>query len=204
MNANSSTTFRPDRVAYYEKAGWEAYYDRKWPRVFWLMVSLNREEFRMSFLTAVAAAMDIVRASISFAPADNDLPKVTGHLRRYYEKARRSASIQVDAQTLARLELDYWVVHRKLAMQRIQQPELEDIGPMVESLANLHAALFHSSPQAMRRSAELRALAAKTVDRITGRYSTDVANDWRTVESYLQEAYQAVHEARRAVTRHTA
>ena len=38
----------------------------------------------------------------------------------------------------------------------------------------------------------LRALAAKTVDRITGRYSTDVAGGWRLVEASLQQAYQAV------------
>ena len=33
----------PDRVAYFERAGWQAYYDRNWPRVFWLMVQLNQE-----------------------------------------------------------------------------------------------------------------------------------------------------------------
>jgi len=192
MNAKSSTTFRPDRVAYYEKAGWEAYYDRKWPRVFWLMVSLNREEFHMSLLAAVAAAIDIVRASIAFAPADNDLPKATEHLRRYYEKARRSAGIMTDAHTLARLEMEYWVVHRELALERIKQPDKQNLDPMMEALANLHAAIFEVSPQAARRSAELRALAARTVDRITGRYSTDVMGDWRLVESYLQQAYQAV------------
>ena len=31
----------PDRVAYFEKAGWQAYYDRKWLRVLRLMVQLN-------------------------------------------------------------------------------------------------------------------------------------------------------------------
>jgi hypothetical protein len=41
-------------------------------------------------------------------------------------------------------------------------------------------------------SAELRARAAKTVDRIIGHYSTDVAGDWRLVESYLHQAYQTV------------
>lgn len=30
--------FDPDEVAYYEKAGWEAYYDRRWLRVLRLMV----------------------------------------------------------------------------------------------------------------------------------------------------------------------
>jgi hypothetical protein len=187
------TQFNPHKVAYYEKAGWEAYYDRDWPRAFRLMVALNREEFRMPLWSALAAALDVVRASIAFAPLENnDVPKATEHLRRYYERARRTVDIHNDAASLARLEMDYWVVHRKLAMERKQQPELENTGPMVDSLTELHAALFGISREAARRSAELRALAAKTVDRITGRYSTDVEEDWQKVEGYLREAYGAV------------
>ena len=44
--------FNPDRVAYFEQAGWEAYYDRNWPRTFWLLVGLNREQFRMGWWLA--------------------------------------------------------------------------------------------------------------------------------------------------------
>ncbi len=46
--------FNPKQIAYYEKAGWEAYYDRNWPRAFWLLVQLNRAQFHMSRLTALA------------------------------------------------------------------------------------------------------------------------------------------------------
>jgi len=148
----------------------------------------------MPLLTSVAAALDIVRASLAFAPADNDVPKAAKYVLRYYQKARRAAGLQADAQTLAELELRYWVVHRELALERIRQPDKDNLGAMVEDLTDLHAALFEISPQAARRSAELRALAAKTVDRITGRYSTDVMGDWRQVEAYLQQAYRAVQE----------
>ncbi len=68
---------------------------------------------------------------------------------------------------------------------------------MIQSLARLHAALFDSSPGAMRRSAELRGLAAKTVDDITGQRSMDVAADWLRIEDYLRQAYQAVQAARK-------
>lgn len=194
MNATGLSTFRPDRVAYYEAAGWRAYYDHRWARAFWLMIRLNREEFQMPLPTAVSAALDIVRASIAFAPAANDVPKAADFVRRYYEKARRSAGLKADAQTLADLEMRYWVVHRELALERIRQPDKDNLGAMVEALTDLHAALFEISAQAARRSAELRALAAKSVDRITGRYSTDVMGDWQLAESYLGQAYRAVVE----------
>jgi hypothetical protein len=191
--------FDPDKVAYYEKAGWEAYYDRNWPRAFWLLVKLNREEFRMSWLTAVAAALDTVRASIAFAPVDNDVPRARRYIERFYEKARRSLGIRAEAGTLAELEIDYWLVHRELALARMQPPHEGDIEPMIRSLTNLHAALFEATPAAMRRSAELRALAAQTVDRITGNYSTDVAADWQQVDEYLRQAYKAVEAGRASI-----
>lgn len=192
MTPTTPFTFNPDQVAYYEKAGWEAYYDRQWLQAFRLMVQLNRAEFHMPLLTALAAALDIVRASLAFAPVDNDVPAAAEFVRRYYEKARRYVGIRASAETLSQLEMDYWIVHRKLAVERMRTPDLDNTGPLVESLANLHAALFQASPEATRRSAELRALAAKTVDRITGHYSTDIRSDWQQVEAYLQQAYRAL------------
>ena len=194
MSKRPLNGFRPERVAYYEAAGWRAYYDRAWVRAFLLMVRLNREEFRMPFLTAVSGAVDIVRASIAFAPVDNDVFRAADFIRRYYAKARRSAGIGTDAETLAGLEMDYWTVHRDLAGARMKNHKLDNVKPMVESLVRLHAALFNASAKATRRSAEQRAKAAATVDRITGRYSADVEADWARVEVYLEVAYRALEE----------
>jgi hypothetical protein len=189
----TNSEFNPEKIAYYERAGWEAYYDRKWLRAFWLLVQLNREQFRMPLFTALAAALDIVRASRAFAPVDNDIPKAQRYLAQFFAKTRQSLNIAADAKMLADLEMDYWVVHRQLAVRRQQNHADDDLEPMIQAFARLHAALFNATPEAMRPSAEWRALAAKTVDQITGRYSTDVAGDWRQVEEYLRKAYQAVH-----------
>ncbi len=190
--------FDPIKVAYYEKAGWEAYYDRNWLRALRLMVQLNHEAFNMSWPTALTAAMDIVRASMAFAPLENnDVAQATHHLERFYSKARRSMKLNATAKELADLEIDYWIVHRELALERIQDRNRGDIEPMTQSLNRLHATLFDSTLEAMRPSAEYRSLAAKTVDRITGRYSEDVADDWQQVEQYLRQAYTAVMEARK-------
>ena len=185
--------FDPQRIAYLEEAGWKAYYDRNWPQVLALMVQMNREQFCMPLPTAIAGAIDIVRASIAFAPVDNDIPAATAHLQAFYAKARRARGLQADAKTLAALEMDYWIVHRQLAVARKQAPDhTGDITPMVESLAKLHAALFAAPPAALQRSAELRAEAAATVDRITGGYSTDIPGDWQRIEQLLGQAYGAL------------
>jgi hypothetical protein len=195
LNAQS---FNPAKVAYYEKAGWEAYYAREWFLAFQLMVQLNREEFRMPLGTAILAAVDIVRASIAFAPLQsNNVPAAKHHIQRYYEKARRSVGIKTDAKTLAELEIDYWIVHRQLARERRQAVEdgkgaIDNTAPMIESLVRLHTALFQASPEAIRRSTVLRSQAAVAVDRITGQYSSDEVADWAEVEQKLVEAYEAL------------
>jgi hypothetical protein len=184
----------PDKVAYYEAEGWRAYYDHNWLRAFRLMVQLNRQEFAMSWPAAVAGAVDIVRASIAFAPlVVNDPPKAEKHLRYYYARVLRFQPVPADAARLAQLEIAYWIVHRELAIARKKDPRHEgDLEPMVQALVDLHAALFGATPEAMRQSAELRAMAAQAVDRITGGYSLDVEEDWRQVEDYLRQAYRSI------------
>lgn len=184
--------FDPDKVAFFEKAGWEAYYDHNWLRAFWLMVQLNREEFAMPLPLALSAALDVVRASIAFAPLDNNVPRAQHFISRYYEKAARRVKFQAAAKTVAELEMDYWLVHRRLALARIKNPADDNLEPLVESITHLHTALFAAPAPAIRASAEERARAAEAVDRITGRRSTDVAADWRLVEEHLRQAYGAV------------
>lgn len=187
--------FDPQLVGYYEKAGWEAYYDRQWLRVLWLMVALNHAQFGMAWPNAVWAARDVVRASVAFAPLENDLAATKRWLTRFYAQARHAVGIQADADTLAALELEYWVVHRRLARARSAGVG-GDIGPMVDSLAALHAALFDSTRERMLVSAQLRALAAAAVDEITSRRSRDVAADWQRIEGYLMQSYQAAQVMR--------
>ncbi len=185
----------PQRTAYFERAGWQAYYDRNWPRTFALMVRLNREMFRMSWWTAIAASLDTVRAAKVFAPVDHDLDEVLRHLTLFFQKARASLGIATDAATLAERELDYWVVHRDLAIRRKADRRDSDINDLVESLTQLHAAIFGAEVEAMRPSGFLRSMAAVAVDRITGGYSENVEADWQEAEEYLCQAYQAVNLA---------
>ena len=182
----------PDSISFCEAAGWAAYYVRDWPRVLRLMVRLNRAQFAMGWGDAGAAALDTVRAAAAFAPVANDLAATRHHLTRYFARARRAAGIGADAATLADLELDYWVVHRELANRRKANRADDDLAPLVESLARLHAAIFDSTPERMQTSAALRALAAARVDRITGGYSDDVGADWACIQRLLRDAYRAV------------
>jgi len=184
--------FDPDTVAYYEKAGWEAYYDRKWLRALSLLVRLNHTQFAMPWPLAIRAAWDTVRASRAFAPVENDVPLAQQYIERFFQKAARCVELRAAPSTLAALEMDYWVVHRRVALEKQQNPQVDNLEPLVQSLTHLHVGLFGGTAQALRPSAEWRAKAAEAVDRITSRRSTNIAADWQEVERCLQQAYRAV------------
>lgn len=192
--------FDPQRIAYLEQAGWKAYYDRSWPQVLFLMVQMDPRAVLHAAAHGDRGAIDIVRASIAFAPVDNDISAATAQLKSFYEKARSAHGLQTDAETLAALEMDYWVVHRQLAVARKQAPDhAGDITPMVEALAKLHAALFAAPPAAINRSAELRAEAAATVDpdhrRLFDRYRRRLAANRTAAGPCIRVPLLAKHRA---------
>lgn len=199
---NQATTLRADRIARIETELWEAYYERNWPREFRLLVSMHREFMGMSLPPAVRASYLSGRAAMAFAPLDaSDPDKARAFLRRYYVIVRRALGCTAGADDLAERELHYWITHRVVARRRlaavaagrpVDDPDLEEIAPVSDAFAQLHAGLFNSTPDAMRESGIRRAQAAAVVDRISGGYSPDVTADWQRVEEYLRQAYRAI------------
>ncbi len=79
---------QPERVAYFEAAGWKAYYDRKWLKMLRLIVLLCQEQFHIPFPMSLAAAYHTTRASLAWAPVEHDEQKVLKFLEKFYNVAR--------------------------------------------------------------------------------------------------------------------
>jgi hypothetical protein len=177
--------FDPDRIAYFEAAGWRAYYDRKWLRLLRLLISLCQEQFRIPFPRSLVAAYYIVRASMAWVPVDHDTANVRRFYERFYRLARRTSGLAFDPASVAALELRYNEDHRRL----VGNP---DKGPLLETMIHLHSALFGLGPERVRESAEFRVQAMRTVDTITGRTSTDIEGDWARIEDDLRRCYRSL------------
>lgn len=183
----SSVQFDPDRLAYFEAAGWRAYYDRKWLSVLRLMLQLFGEQFHIPFPRSLLAAYYITRASLAWAPADHDEDKTLSYLKKYYRIARRYSDLPFDSDRAAELELDYWVVHRKLLGR-------SDTADLVETMTRLHSEIFGLPPGQTRPSAEYRVRAVVVVDRITSGQSTDNPGDWAVIEDTLHRCYRSLRQ----------
>ncbi len=182
-------TMNPARVAYFEAAGWRAYYDRRWLKMMRLIVALCQEQFRIPFPMSLLAAYYTARASAAWVPVDHDERKVLNYLRKFYGVARRYSGLQFDARRVAALELRYFEVHRRLS----GQPEKEEF---LQSLVDLHCAIFGFTPEQAGELAKWRLRAAITVDRITSKTSIDIEGDWVKLEEDLRRCYSSIQQER--------
>lgn len=187
-------TFDPDRVAYFEAAGWRAYYEHAWLKMLRLLVALNQEQFHIPFPMSWLAAYYIVRASAAWVPKDHNEADILVHLEKFYRLARRYSGLTFDPQTAARYELAYWDVHRKLS-------GLPDNRAFIDVMIKLHSTVFNVPPEQATESAELRVLANNTVDLITSKTSSDPERDWRTLEVYLRDCYRSIQQSAQASAR---
>ncbi|HEX5501572.1 MAG TPA: hypothetical protein VFW96_03050 [Thermomicrobiales bacterium] len=178
----------PDRVAYFEAAGWRAYYERAWARLLRLTVGLCQEQFGIPFPISLRAAYYVVRASAAWAPVEHDDRAAHRYLERFYRLARRYAGLDFDPARVGALELQYFDVHRRQSGQ-------PDKTEFVRTLTELHGALFGLSADEARESAEWRVLAANRVDLITSGTSLDVEGDWARLEEDLRCCYRSITDA---------
>lgn len=177
--------FNPDRVAYFEVEGWKAYYDRNWPRLLRLVVALAHEQFRIPFPMSWLAAYYITRASAAWVPVDHDLNKIQMYNEKFYRLARRYSGLTFDPAKVAALESKYWDVHRQL----VRQP---DKTPFIETMIDLHAAVFGLTQEQARESGELRVQANDVLDTITGKISDNPDRDWGICRDLLQRCYNSI------------
>jgi hypothetical protein len=178
--------FDPDRTAWLEMAGWRAYYDRAWLPLLRTILQVSQEQFHVPFPVSLLAAYYATRAAAAWAPIDHDWEKALAYYERFYRLARRFSGLRFDPRRVAELEMRYNDVHRRLVGQ-------DDKREFVETMVELHAALFGLPPERVRESAEWRVDAANAVDRITGHRSTDVEADWRHVEESLRRCYRSIY-----------
>src|ERR1700694_239605 len=124
MKTNKSIrTFDPARVARLETENWVAYYQKRWGRLLQVSVGLVKEAFGLNTWQALQAAYLIGRAEIAAAPFPaNDIPKAEAYMRRFYALVKQAHHETFDVEQAARLEVNWWVVHRQLFLQEDKLP----------------------------------------------------------------------------------
>ena len=152
-------SFDPARVADLEFRAWVGYYRRDWTGVLRASVGLIRAGFGMSWPRTLRGAWLVLRANQLWAPADNDPDGARRCMQRFYGLVRSAYGLPGDIAEAARLEVEWWRVHRETQ----HGPGPADA--LVDALARLYAFLYQAPHSAVRPAAAHRAHAMDLSDR---------------------------------------
>jgi len=174
--------FDPDEVARLETAMWRSYYDRRRLPLFGQLVALLRGQFQLAPARSLALAFLAARAAAVFQVGRDhaDYQRALPYLERYYAAILAVSEAPFDAAEVARLELDWWVVHREAS------------GELERALAALAAALYRVPAGRLTVHAERRAEAMTVRDRRVREPGGVAEADWERIEALLRLAWRSL------------
>lgn len=162
-------SFDPRLVGQLECAAWVAYYRREWFRFLRSAVLLTRHTFGLPWVQTLVGAWLVLRANQLWAPSPvNDPAGARRAMKRFYTLVRNRYHEPFDPAVAARLEVEWWRVHREH-----QQPQSSgdhsqssgDHAPLTRSLAQLYAYVYGVPEADVHVAADQRALAMDHSDR---------------------------------------
>ena len=155
--------FDPRLVGSLETTTWVTYYRREWIPFLRAAVRVTRHAFGLPWPQTLLGAWLVLRANQLWAPfPDNDPDGARREMQRFYELVKRGHSETFDPVIAARLEVDWWRVHRD---QQHNGRAADGDGPLVDALAALYAYVFSVEEAAVRPAGEQRAEAMRYSDR---------------------------------------
>lgn len=178
-------SFNPDEIARLETAMWRSYYDKKELRLYNQMTELLRSQYNLPLIRSNAVAYQAARAAFVFKGGHNrqEYEKALPYLVSFYTSIRKVSDIPFDIDRAAKLELEWWIVHRERDQH---QP-----GDLAHSLADLAAELYQVPAERFSEHARLRAEAMTIRD--TKAESGGVSEaDWAKIDSLLHESWRSL------------
>jgi hypothetical protein len=152
-------TFDPVKVGQQECAAWAAYYRHEWLTFLRAAVGMVAAGFGMNRRETLRGAWYVLQANRAWSPVpDNDPGAARDYMRRFYELVLASGWGELDPAVAARLEVEWWRVHRAHQYGTAGMDELVDV------LDALYSHVYDVPRSTMRDAARLRAEAMDLSD----------------------------------------
>lgn len=180
--------FDAGEVARLETAMWRSYYDRQQVKLFNQMTELLRSQYNLPLVRSNVVAYEAVRAAFVFKDGHNraDYEKALPYLITFYTSVRRVSDIPFDVNRAARLELEWWIIHRE---RHTRAP-----GALDRALAELAAELYRVPVEQAMDHARLRA-EAMTIRDNKAESGGVTEQDWSKIDKLLHESWTALKQA---------
>ena len=186
---HSIRQFDPKRVAQLETDMWRSYYDKNPVLLFWQLAGGLREQFHAPFWRSFGLAFRATKAAFTFKQGQSraDYSKALPGLVAYYEAIQELTTERFNIDSVAHLELDWWIIHR--------QRERYSYADLATALDQTSAALYSQPRAAFVQYGQLRAEAMRLCDEAGRRSSGATETDWKRINQMLVRAWSTLHEA---------
>jgi len=180
--------FDADEVARLETAMWRSYYSRQRVKLFNELAELLRTQYRLPLLRSNAVAYRAAKAAFVFKDGKGrpDYERALPDLVSFYQSIRAVSDTDFDVGRAARLELEWWIVHRE---RRRHAP-----GDLDRALADLQAEIFRLPAERFAEHARLRAEAMAIRD-TRAEQGGVTEEDWRRIDELLHQSWRSLHAA---------
>ena len=180
--------FDPDEVARLDTAMWRSYYSRQRVRLFAQASELLRTQYRLPFWRSNAVAYRAAKAAFVFKDGHSraDYERALPDLVSFYKSIRSVSGTDFDPGRAARLELEWWIVHRE---RKAHAP-----GDLERALADLQAEIFRVPVDRVMEHARLRA-EAMTIRDDKAEQGGVTEEDWKRIDELLHQSWRSLHAA---------
>ena len=180
--------FDPDEVARLETAMWRSYYEKERVRLFRELSELMRTQYDMPLVRSNQVAYYAANAAFVFQKGKKrtDYEEALPDLVKFYQSLRTMSDIPFDVNRAARLELEWWIIHR----ERAKHPP----GDLEHALAELQAEIYQIPIERLQEHGRLRAQAMTIRD--TKADSGGVSEtDWAKIDELLHQSWRSLATA---------
>jgi hypothetical protein len=180
--------FDADEVARLDTAMWRSYYGRERLRMYSELTELLQKQYRLRFWRRQLVAYYAARAAFVFKDGRSraDYEKALPDLEKFYGEIRDVSTTDFDVNQAAKLELEWWIVHRERKKYRE--------GDLARALADTAAAIYQMPAERFLEHGRLRAdvMELRDAQAEAGGVSEEI---WQKIDALLHQSWRSLHQA---------
>jgi hypothetical protein len=178
-------SFDPNEIARLDTAMWRSYYAKQQVKLYNQMTELLRTQYNLPFVRSNTVAYQAARAAFVFKGGHNrqEYEKALPYLISFYTSLHKVSDISFDIDRAARLELEWWIIHR----ERDKHPSAD----LERALADLAAELYQMPAERFTEYARLRA-EAMTIRATKADQGGVTEADWAKIDELLHTSWRSL------------
>lgn len=180
--------FDADEIARLDTAMWRSYYSRERLQMYRELTETLESQYKLRFWRRQLTAFYAAKAAFVFKDGKSraDYEKALPDLEKFLGEIRDISTTDFDVKNAAKLELEWWIVHRERAKYKE--------GDLANALAEAASALYNIPKEKFLEYGDFRARAMEIRD-TKAEQGGVTEEDWQKIDELLHQSWRSLHSA---------